>query len=104
MSLLKLTKGELRVLKLMEFGEAPGADEHVDGELVHEVPGGWYVDLEKISPKIGWALVRKVLVRATTAWKDNPMRYVLNEEGRAALNDPSYRPKMVDEMLKILKP
>lgn len=72
-----LTPARHRALTLLC---APGA------ELVHDVPGGWWIGNEQISGQVGWWLLRTCYLRGD-CWNraDSLERYTLREEGKRAL-------------------
>ncbi len=92
-----LTSGELRVLRQMQELDAPTEiDPEADfGELVREEGAGWWVGADEISGRIANGLLKKVLVsQSGGGLGDRVVRYVINDEGKAALKDPNYEPEI----------
>jgi hypothetical protein len=85
-----LTRGERQLLERL-------AAEGPDGEpLTQARPGGWWFGEERVSARIGWNLLRKCLIR--TVYENNTHDYhlyVINEEGRQAVRDPTYVPLII---------
>lgn len=92
---MKLTAGERRVLEFLAAGETR--------ELTQAIPGGWWlgdvtddtVEDEQVDGRIGFSLLRKVLVRCS--YDDNRgtyWAYQINEDGRKLLADPNYVTQM----------
>jgi hypothetical protein len=52
---MKLTKGERVILEKL-------ATDPEIMELVESIPGGWWVEDERVSGRICWSLLRKVLI------------------------------------------
>lgn len=88
---MKLTAGERRVLEYLAVKQTR--------ELTQSVPGGWWLgdvtDEEAedihIAGRIGWSLLKKVLVRCS--YDDNRgtyFAYQINEDGRGVLADEHY--------------
>jgi hypothetical protein len=74
----RLTKGERTVLEKLASNQ--------DGiELVESIPGGWWLEEEKIDSRIGLSLLRKVLISEQQYTDENFRRYSINEWGRNAL-------------------
>jgi hypothetical protein len=73
-----LTKGERTVLEKL------ATDPEVL-ELVEAIPGGWWLEEERIDGRIGWSLLRKVLISEHQYSDENFKRYYINEWGRNAL-------------------
>lgn len=67
-----LTKGEFSVLEKMASGE----------ELVQSTPGGWWLDSSQVDGRIGWSLLRKILISEIDSNDLRFIRYYLNETGR----------------------
>lgn len=66
-----LTKGEKMVLDEMSK----------DVELVQAIPGGWWLGNDRISGRIGWSLLRKMLVREYSDSTEEMRRYYLPRTG-----------------------
>lgn len=90
---MPLTKGERRVLQSL------ADDEYC--ELVQAIPGGWWLSStkegsdfeypgEKIGGRIGWSLIRKILISQDQYSDDSYRIYSINESGRQALADPDF--------------
>ena len=67
-----LTKGEFSVLEKMANGE----------ELVQATPGGWWLDSSQVDGRIGWSLLRKILISEIDGNDLRFIRYYINETGR----------------------
>lgn len=84
-----LTRGQLALLRLIEASE--------DGEMVHEDPGGWWVDDQQVSGRVAWALLRLILIHEDDL--GGKLRiYTLNEHGRQAVKTG----RLPDELAVIL--
>jgi len=70
-----LTKGERTVLEKMAQGV----------ELVESIPGGWYLDEDRVAGRICWSLLRKVFISEQQYSDINFKRYYIKEWGRNAL-------------------
>lgn len=94
-----LTPAMERVLRWM-IAEGP------EGELVEEGREVWY-GLERTSPAVVKRLLRLCLIRDETpdgAMTETRYRYYsVNEEGVKIVNDPSYKPKILEAMAEYLK-
>lgn len=73
--LVLLTDGEIKVLRRMENEE----------ELVQSIPGGWYIDSDRVHGRIGWSLLRKVLISEVESGNEKFIRYYINEWGKNSL-------------------
>jgi len=74
----KITKRMLDILRRCEDGES----------LVCANPGGWWIENEKTSGPIGFALLRMCLISPMDYSGDDMTHYYVNETGRMALEDP----------------
>jgi hypothetical protein len=73
-----LTKGERHVLEKL-------ATDLEVLELVEAIPGGWWIEEDRIDGRICWSLLRKVLISEHQYSDENFKRYYINEWGRNAL-------------------
>lgn len=73
-----LTKGERTVLEKL------AANPEIL-ELVEAIPGGWWIEEEKIDGRVCWSLLRKVLISEHQYSNENFRRYYINEWGRNVL-------------------
>ena len=79
--IIPLSRGERRVLQMI-------VDAGDEEELTQALPGGWWLGTEKISPKIGAGLLRKILISVTYhSAREDYFIYRINEWGRAALQN-----------------
>lgn len=83
-----LTAGMDCVLRTMV-----AVEEH--DELTHATPGGWWIGTEKIAGSICYRLLRLCLISRAQDSRDGYERFTINEDGRAALNDTTYVPRLV---------
>lgn len=71
-----LTKSQRAILEAIKSGKS---------ELVNSIPGGWWIDGERVSGKACHALVRKVLISVSYGDIMSYCAYQINEWGRSAL-------------------
>lgn len=83
-----LSLGAQRVLVRMVQAEA--AEEYEDAELVCEGAQAW-VGLYRTSPAVVLELLQSCLISGAVTGA-GVQRYTLNEDGRKAAEDPTYRP------------
>lgn len=79
---------------LVRMQEAEDDDEY-GGEIVCE-GRVCYVGLDRISKATVFELLRYVLISDESEQGKGVERYTINEEGRAMVADPNYRPKILD--------
>jgi hypothetical protein len=74
---VQLTEGERNLLWEMH---------HDDQELVYEEGAGWWLDLNYVSARTCWSLLKKMLIKDVTDTNGVLRRYIINESGERALN------------------
>lgn len=84
-----MTKGERRILQALENDS--------NKELEEFVPGGWWIDTDRIDGRIGKSLLRKCFIKVVYEGKDC-WAYKITEWGQEALKDPNWKfPKLFAE-------
>lgn len=66
-----LTKSETKILSAMNNG----------AELVESIPGGWWLEDNRVSGRVCWSLLRKVLISQEQYSSENFRRYRINSDG-----------------------
>lgn len=72
---MQLTPRQRYVLEQMAEGQ----------ELTEAIPGGWWLEEERIGGQVGWALLRMSLISQDKYTSDGYHIYVINEWGRKAI-------------------
>jgi len=95
---VKLTPGIRAVLQEMSKGE----------ELVFETGGGWWIGDRRTNGSIAMKLLRFCLITSDSYNEIDEargylVRYSINEDGLALLNDPYYVPRVVRAMAEVSK-
>lgn len=74
-------------------------DEDGGPELVYEPGGGWWVGLDRTSGRAPRQALLLVLLHLEADSRLGGLeRYTVNEEGRRALEDPDYRPLILNAL------
>lgn len=75
-----------------------------EGELTHAIPGGWWIENDRVRGQDCVALLRLCLLHEEDVNQDGTyFIYTINEEGRRIAREPESEPQIIQHLREMYK-